>query len=71
MGVVIIEGEVAVMGVNLGHPIVTSGIFCMRGGDAALPKLLWNFLLSEMSNLVAVLCHCIVALIVTNQSPVG
>jgi len=44
MGVEIIEGEGAVLEVNVGHPIVTSGILCMRGGDAALPKLLWDFL---------------------------
>ena len=34
----------AVFGVNVGHPIVTNGILCVRGGDAALPKLLWDFL---------------------------
>jgi len=27
MGVVIVEGEEAVLGVNLGHPIVTNGAF--------------------------------------------
>jgi len=44
MGVEIVKEEGAVFGVNLGHPIVTNGILCMRGGDAALPKLLWDFL---------------------------
>ena len=28
----------AVLGVNLGHPVVTSGIFCMRGSDALFPN---------------------------------
>jgi len=36
----------AVLGVNVGHSIVTNRIVCMRGGDAALPKLLWDFLLN-------------------------
>jgi len=31
--------------VNVGHPPVTNRILCVRGGDAALPKLLWDFLL--------------------------
>jgi len=30
-GVVIVEEEGAVLGVNVGHPVVTNGIFCMRG----------------------------------------
>jgi len=30
MRVVIVEGEVAVLGVNLEHPIVTDGDFAMR-----------------------------------------
>ena len=30
----------------MGHPIVTNVILRVRGGDAALPKLLWDFLLS-------------------------
>jgi len=30
MGVVIIRGEQGVLGVNLGHPIVTNGDFAMR-----------------------------------------
>ena len=38
MEVEIIEGEEAVLVVNVGHPIVTSGILCVRGGDAAAPK---------------------------------
>ena len=31
-------------GESLGLSIVTNGLVCMRGGDAALPKLLWDFL---------------------------
>jgi len=38
----------AVLGVNVGHPIATNGILCVRGGDAALPKLLWDFLFSAL-----------------------
>ena len=34
----------AVLGVNVGNPIVTNGILCVRGGDAAPPDLLWDFL---------------------------
>ena len=37
--------EGAVLVVNVGHPIVSNGILCVRGGDAALPKLLLDFLL--------------------------
>jgi len=44
MEVEIVEGEGAVLVVNMGHPIVTNGNICVRGGDAALPKLLWDFL---------------------------
>ena len=36
----IVEGEKAVFGVNVGYPVVTIGILCVRGGDEALPKLL-------------------------------
>jgi len=37
--------EGAVLGVeSLGLSIVTNGLVCLRGGDAALPKLLWDFL---------------------------
>jgi len=36
--------EGALFKVNAGHPTVTNGIVCVRGGDAALPKLLWDFL---------------------------
>ena len=51
-GVEIVEGEEAVLGVNVGHPIITSGdsvtvtylFSAVRGGDAALPKLRWDFL---------------------------
>jgi len=45
-GVEIVEADGAVSGVNVGHPVVTKGILYVRGGDAALPKLLWNFLFS-------------------------
>ena len=31
-------------GANVGHPFVTSGILCVKAGDASLPKLLWDFL---------------------------
>jgi len=44
MRVEIVKGKGAVLGVNVGHPIVTNGDSAMRGGDAALPKLLWDFL---------------------------
>jgi len=44
MGVVILEGERAVLGGNVGHAILTNGIFFVRGGDAGLPKLLWDIL---------------------------
>ena len=40
MGVEIVERERAVLGVNVGHPIVTNDILCVREGDATLPKLL-------------------------------
>jgi len=40
------EGAVfeALKGKRLGLSIVTNGIVCMRGGKAALPKLIWVFL---------------------------
>jgi len=38
-GVVMVEGE-AVLRVNIGHPIETNRILCVRGGDASLPKLI-------------------------------
>jgi len=37
--------EALVVTVNVWHPIVTNRIFCVRDSDAALPKLLWDFLL--------------------------
>jgi len=37
------EGEWAALGVNVGHPIVTNVILCVRAGDVALPKLLLDF----------------------------
>ena len=41
MGVVIIEGEGAVLGVNVGRPIVTDGDCCIVVQERrALPKLL-------------------------------
>jgi len=40
MGVEIVEGKREVLGVKVGHPIVTSGSLCVRGGYAAFPKLL-------------------------------
>ena len=45
MEVEIVEWEGAVLGVNVGHSIATNGILSVKGGDAALPKLLWDFLL--------------------------
>jgi len=42
----IVEGEVAVWG-NVGHPTVTNGILHVRGGDAALPKILCDFLFRD------------------------
>jgi len=47
-----------ILAVNVGHPILTNGDFmvylfsAMRGGDAALPKLLWDFLFSFTSSFV-------------------
>jgi len=38
MGVVIVEGEGAVLGVNVGHPILTNGILCVRSGDSLFPN---------------------------------
>jgi len=29
-------------GINVRHPIVSNGILCVRGGDAAFLKLLWD-----------------------------
>ena len=46
-GVEIVEGEEAVLAVDMGHPVETNGIVCVRGGDAALPKSLWDFLFSR------------------------
>jgi len=51
MRVEIVERKGAVLSLNVGHPIVTNGDFvaqlfsAARGGDAALPKLLWDFFL--------------------------
>jgi len=46
MEVEIVKGEGAVLRVNVGHLIVTNRILCVKGGNAALPKLLWDFLLA-------------------------
>ena len=35
--------------VNVGHPIVTNRILCVRGGDAALPKLLLGFVVTVIT----------------------
>ena len=43
MEVEIVVGEGAVLVVNEGHPVATNGILCVRGGDAAHLKLLWDF----------------------------
>jgi len=43
--VVNVDGERQFWG-KLGHPVVTDGDFAVRGGDAAFPKLLCDFLLS-------------------------
>jgi len=48
MEVEIVEGEGAVFVVNVGHPIVNNGILCVMGGDAAFPKLLWDFLMYRL-----------------------
>jgi len=34
-------------GESLGLFTVTNGIVCMRGGDVAVPKLLWDFLVIQ------------------------
>jgi len=41
--------EGAVLDINVGRPIETNGILCVRSGDAALPKLLWDFMLHDSS----------------------
>jgi len=40
----IVEEEGTVLGINVGHPIITLKPmgFYMRGGEVTLPKLLWN-----------------------------
>jgi len=44
----IVEGEGTVSEINVGYPIVTNGdlwrSYTVRDGDAALPKLVWDFL---------------------------
>ena len=52
----IVEGKGAVLGVNVGHPIVINWDFvalvfsAVKGGDAALPKLFWGFLFIDVTN---------------------
>jgi len=64
-GMEFVEGG-AVLGVNVGHPIVTSGDFvawlfsAVRGGDAALPKLVWDFLLIAAHVVYTInYCNCV------------
>jgi len=38
------RGTGSFAGLKVEHPIVTNVILCERVGDAALPKLLWDFL---------------------------
>jgi len=51
--------ERAVLVVNVRHPTVTSGLFVVQlfsavsGGDAALPKLLWDFLLTVLLDIAS------------------
>jgi len=40
----IIEGEGALLGVNVGHPVVTNWDIVANLFSAALPKLLWDLL---------------------------
>jgi len=44
---VIVEGEGAVLGVNLGHPIVTNGAFATRSSQITLRTC---YLLTYLSN---------------------
>ena len=48
MGLVIIDGEGAVLGFNVRHPIVSNGDFCcvVVGERCAVPRLLWEDLLT-------------------------
>ena len=48
MVVEIVDREGTVLVVNVRHPILTNGILCVRGGDGALPKLLWDILLHQL-----------------------
>jgi len=52
--------EGANLGVNVEHPIVTNGILCVRGGDTALPRLLWDFLF-----FFGILCSTLKSVIIT------
>jgi len=52
MEVKIVEGEGAVLVVNVGHPVVTNGILYVRGSNVALPKLLWDFLFIKLERAV-------------------
>jgi len=50
MGVVIVEKEVAVLGVNVGRTrsIATNGILCVRDGDALFPNDFGQDLLRQL-----------------------
>jgi len=58
MEVEVVEGEGALLVVIVGHPVVTNGILCVRGGDTALPKLLWDFLLVCISGRIHLFLLC-------------
>jgi len=44
LSVAIVEWEGADLRVNVGYPIVAQLFSAVKGGHAALPKLLWDFL---------------------------
>jgi len=52
----IVKADREVLRANVEHPIVTNKDFVaqlfspVRGGDAALPKLLWDFLFNLITN---------------------
>ena len=48
MGVVIVKGEGAVLGVNLGRPIVTNGAFATRSSQITLRTCLLTYSLSKV-----------------------
>jgi len=49
MGLEIVDGKGSFGAGNVGHSVVTNGILCMRGSDAALPKLRRDFLFTDAS----------------------